>query len=307
MGIEEELIKLAPPKETILTVGVFDGVHMGHRHLLEIVKQRAHQKKLLSGVITFDRHPQSVLQPHSQLPYLSLLEERVKLLQETGIDLVSVLSFTPAVALLSAREFISLLKKYLKMRGLIVGPDFALGREREGDIGLLRSLGQEFSFSVEVVQTLSIDGEIVSSTSIRQALAKGGINKVETLMGRHFYLIGEVITTDKRGRILGFPTANLKIPREQILPANGVYVTIAQVEGGKFAAATNIGTRPTFDNKGKMVETHLLNYKGHLYGKKIKLEFIQRLRDEQYFASVEELKTQIKKDVEKTKTILATK
>jgi riboflavin kinase/FMN adenylyltransferase len=193
------------------------------------------------------------------------------------------------------------------MRGLILGPDFALGKGREGNINLLRSLGQKIGFSVEAIPPFAIDGEIVSSTSIRQALAQGDITKVEKLMGRHFYLIGQVITTDKRGRTLGFPTANLNIPKQQILPASGVYATIAQVDDQKFSSATNIGTRPTFANSKKTVETHLLNYEGNLYGRRIKLEFIQRLRDERYFASARELKAQIKNDIEKTKIILSTK
>ena len=309
MGLKEELANLAPPKDTIITIGVFDGVHMGHRYLLENVKQRAREKNLLSGVVTFDRQPQSALQSGKDLPWLNEVEEKVKLLQETGIDLVIVISFTPEVAQLSAREFVSLLKKHLKMHSLVVGPDFALGRGREGNINLLRRLAQEMEFNVEAIAPFTTDGEIVSSTLIRQALAQGDMIKVEKLLGRYFYLVGNVIAADKRGRILGFPTANLDIPPQQALPDNGVYATIAYIAEQGFASATNIGTRPTFGNpessSGKRtVETHLLNYEGNLYGKKIKVEFIQKLRDEQNFASAEELKAQINKDIQEIKEAL---
>lgn len=303
--IEQELANMVPQRETLLVIGVFDGVHTGHRYLLENLQRQAKEKNLLSGVVTFDPHPQSVLNPFNQLPWLIDLQDRVNWLQELAIDLVAVLSFTPEVSQLSAREFVSLLKKYLKMRGIMMGPDFTLGRNREGDANLLRSLGQEMDFSVETIAPLVADGEIVSSTLIRQALAQGDMRKVHKLMGRHFYLRGKVITSDKRGRTLGFPTANLDIKPRQALPGNGVYATMTQVDGKQFVAATNVGTNPTFGDSEKRVETHLLNYEGDLYGKEIRVEFVQKLRDEQRFASPEELKAQMRKDVQETETILA--
>ena len=304
MGIVEELANLAPTRETLLTIGVFDGIHTGHRYLLENLMRRAEEKNLLSGAVTFDPHPQSVLYPHNQLPWLSDLKDRVNTLKELGINLVAVLSFTPEVSQLSAREFVSLLKKYLRMRGLMIGPDFALGRGREGNADLLRSLGQEMGFSVEIMPPFTVDGEVASSTLIRQALARGDMGKVEKLMGRHFYLVGKVITAGKRGRALGFPTANLDMPAQQALPGNGVYATVTQVDGKQFASATNIGTRPTFREGEKWVETHLLNYKGNLYGKEIRIEFVQKLREELCFTSPEELRTQIGKDIGEVKATL---
>lgn len=303
--IEQELANVIPQRETLLVIGVFDGVHTGHRYLLGNLKRRAKEKNLLSGVVTFDPHPQSVLNPFNQLPWLSNLQDRVNWLRELDIDLVAVLSFTPEVSQLSAREFVSLLKKYLKMRGIIMGPDFTLGRDREGNANLLRSLGQEMDFSVETIPPLALDGEIVSSTLIRQTLAQDDMRKAEKLMGRHFYLRGKVITSDKRGRTLGFPTANLDIKPQQALPGNGVYATMTHVDGKQFLAATNVGTHPTFGDVEKRVETHLLNYEGDLYGKEIIVEFVQKLRDEQRFASPEELKVQMRKDVQQTETILA--
>jgi riboflavin kinase/FMN adenylyltransferase len=305
MEIEQELANINPQGETLLTIGVFDGVHAGHRHLLETMQQQAAEKNLLSGVVTFDPHPQSVLHPHNQLPSLSTLEDRVRAFQELGIKIVAVLTFTPRVARLSAREFISLVKEYLRMRGIVVGPDFVLGRGGEGNIDFLRTLGREMEFSVEVTPPYTINGELVSSTLIRRALAQGDMRKVERLMGRYFYLGSKVVTSDKRGRVLGFPTANLDIRPQQALPGNGIYATIAQVDGKKFPSATNIGIRPTFGEGEKTVETHLLNYKGDLYGKDMKLEFVQKLREEQRFPSSEELKVQIEKDVREVEAILA--
>lgn len=305
MEIEQELANITPEGETLLTIGVFDGVHAGHRYLLEKLQKRSAEKNLLSGVVTFNPHPQSVLYPHDQLPWLSDMEDRIRTLRKLGIDVIAALTFTPKVARLSAKEFMSLVKKQLKMQGIMVGPDFALGRGRQGNINLLRSLGREMEFSVEIIPPYTINGEIVSSTLIRQALAQGDMRKVERLMGRYFHLVGKVITSDKRGRVLGFPTANLDIEPQQALPGNGVYATIAQVDGKQFPSATNIGIRPTFGEGRKTVETHLLKYNGDLYGKEIKVEFVQKLRDEQRFPSSEKLKAQIEKDIREAEMILA--
>ncbi len=305
MGIEQELANVTPQGETLLTIGVFDGVHAGHRYLLEELQERASRRNLLGGVVTFNPHPQSVLHPHNKLPWLTSLEDRVGVFRSLGISVVAVLTFTPKVAELSAREFISLLKRHLGMHGILVGPDFALGKSKAGNINLIRALGNEMEFSVYVVPPFRIDGEIVSSTLIRRTLAEGDMRKVTKLMGRRFYLEGKVTTREKRGRVLGFPTANLDIKPQQALPGNGIYATIAYVEGKHFHSATNIGVRPTFGSGEEMVETHLLNYKGNLYDKSIRIEFIQKIRDEQRFPSSEELKTQIEKDIREVEAILA--
>ncbi len=305
MGIEQELTNTASQRETFLTVGIFDGVHAGHRYLIKRLNQRAQERGLLSCAVTFSSHPQSVLQPHTRLPWLSSLQDRIKSLRELGTALVVVLSFTPEVAQLNAREFVTLLKKYLKMNGLMIGPDFALGKERDGDANLLGSLGQEMAFSIETIPPFTVNGEVVSSSLIRQTLAQGDMMKVKRLMGRYFTLSAKVISTDKRGQALGFPTANLNIEPEQALPNNGVYGTITRVNNKQFAAATNIGARPTFGDAEKIVEAHLLDYEGDLYGKELEVKFIRRLRDEKRFASPEELKIQIEEDVEKVRVLAA--
>jgi len=303
--IEQELANMTTQGQTLLTIGVFDGVHAGHRYLLKGLQQQAAERNLLSGVVTFNPHPQSVLHPDSQLPWLSSLEDRVTTFKQLGVNIVAVLTFSPKLAQLSARDFMSLLKKYLKMRGIMVGPDFALGRGGEGNTSLLRTLGDEMKFTVEVIPPYTINGEGVSSTLIRQALVRGDMKRVAKLMGRHFYLRGKVAISDKRGRLLGFPTANLDIEPQQALPRNGIYATITLVDDKQFPSATNIGSRPTFGEGKKTVETHLLNYEGNLYGKEIRVGFVQKLRDEQRFPSSEELKIQIEKDVRKVEALLA--
>jgi riboflavin kinase / FMN adenylyltransferase len=305
MEIEQELAKVAPQRETLLAIGVFDGVHAGHRYLLGKLQRQAAERDLLSGVVTFNPHPQSVLHVQNQLLWLGDVEDRVKALQALGIELVALLTFTPKLAQLGARDFMSLVKKHLRMRSIMVGPDFALGRSREGNIGLLRTLGREMNFDVEVIAPYTINGEVVSSTLIRQALAHGDMEKVRKLMGRYFDLKGRVITSDKRGRVLGFPTANLDVKPQQALPANGIYATFTHTDGKQFLSATNVGIRPTFGGGDTRVETHLLNYEGDLHGKQIRIEFVQKLRDEQRFSSSEELKAQIAKDVREVEAILA--
>ena len=305
MEIEQELAKITPQGETFLTIGVFDGVHAGHRYLLNRLQQQAAKENLLSGVVTFSPHPQSVLHPAHQLPWLTDLDDRVTTLQQLGLNIVAVLTFTPKLAQLSARDFMSLLRKCLKVRGIMVGPDFVLGRGGEGDISLLRALGDEVEFTMHVIPPFTSDGEVVSSTLIRQALARGDMRRVEKLMGRRFYLRGKVITSDKRGRLLGFPTANLDIKPQQALPDNGIYATITLVNGERFPSATNVGTRPTFGEGERTVETYLLNYKGDLYGKQLRVEFVKKVRDEQRFPSAEELIVQMGKDVQQVDAILA--
>ncbi len=303
MEIKQVLASIAPQKNTLLTIGVFDGVHAGHRHLINKLNQHASEKGLISGVVTFTPHPQSVLHPHSQLSQLSSLVDRVNKLRDLGVNFVAVLSFTSELACLSAQEFVFLLKKYLKMQGLVIGPAVALGKGGEGNISLLRSLGQEMKFSVETIPPFTINGEIVSSTLIRQTLDQGDMRKIKRLMGHYFKLSAKVITADKRGYKLGFPTANLDIKPDQALPGDGVYATITHVDGNQFLSATNIGTRPTFGDNNRTVETHLIRYEGNLYNKEVQVEFVARLRGEKRFSSSQELKAQIEKDIRRVSSI----
>ncbi len=299
--MEEELARLSPDKDMLLTIGVFDGVHLGHKHLLSRLKELAHQEGLLSGVVTFRQNPQEVLSHRKKLPFLTSITQRINLLKSEGIDAIIPLSFTTELARLSARQFLELLQKHLRMRGVVIGPDFALGRNREGDTETMRRLGQEMGFSVSVVPPLIIDGEVVSSTTIRNALAKGDMKRVQKLTGRPFRLHGRVVPGVGRGVKLGFPTANLEIEAEQALPPDGVYVSQANINDRSYFSLTNIGKRPTFGNNKRLVEVYLLDYDSDLYGRELEIDVLERLRGEKKFDTAEELKKQIAQDVERGK------
>ena len=304
MGVEEELARLSPQKDMVLTIGVFDGVHLGHKYLISQLKEQAQQQNLLSGVLTFRQHPQEALSPQTRLPCLTDLAQRINLLKSEGVEAVITLSFTPELARLSAREFMGLLKKYLRMRGLVVGPDFALGRNREGGAETLRALGQDMDFSVTMVPPITMDGEVVSSTAIRNALADGNMKRVSSLVGRFFSLHGRVIAGAGRGTGLGFPTANLTVNPEQALPPDGIYATWAYIDDKAFQSATNIGKRPTFGGIDRIVEVYVLDYHGDLYGHELRIDIVERLRDEKRFSNVAELKKQMVEDVKQSRAIL---
>ena len=288
----------------MLTIGVFDGVHLGHRQLFDYVKRQAMAKDYLPGVVTFRNHPLQVLSPQTHLLRLTGLEDRIRLLRGLGVELVVPLSFTPELAQLPARDFVALLQKHLKMQGLVVGPDFALGRGREGDLFALRSLGKENGFWVDVIPPKLIGGEVVSSTSIRQALSQGDMSKVRRFLGRPHVLSGQVGHGVERGRQLGFPTANLEVNSGQSLPSDGVYATRAHLGGHAYPSVANIGTRPTFGQGERAVEVYLLDFEGQLYEQELRVELIERLRAETRFSSPEELSAQIGKDVEQARLLL---
>lgn len=302
--MEEELTRHSPGKDTLLTIGVFDGVHLGHKYLISQLVELAGTQDLLPGVVTFRQHPQEVLFPQTKMPFLTDLEERSRLLEKEGVALVVPLSFTKEWAELGARRFVELLMKHLRMRGLVIGADFALGRGREGDTAALRLLGREMSFSVDVVPAVKLNGEVVSSTVIRQALAEGDMVKVRRMVGRDFSLHGRVVTGAGRGAGMGIPTANLDIDPEHAIPLDGVYVTRAYIDGRSYHSVTNIGRNPTFGNSERVVEVYIIDYSGDLYGREVSIDIVERLRGEERFGSAEELKKQIAEDVKKGKAIL---
>lgn len=304
MLVEEELGAFTPASETLLTVGVFDGVHLGHRRLIDELKRQADAKGWLAGVVTFRQHPEEVLAPGKNLPFLTDIKTRLKLLKAEGVAVIVPLSFTAELAGLGARRFVGLLKKYLRMRGLVIGADFALGKGREGSPQALKELGKEMGFSVTVVPPLKVNGEVVSSTTIRRAMAAGDMAKVRSLTGRYFSLHGRVIHGEGRGEGLGFPTANLNVSPGQSLPPDGVYAALAHVNGNTYPSMTNIGSSPTFGDNKRSIEAYLLDYGGDLYGHELAVDFVARLRDEKKFASANELKKQVAEDVKKGEAIL---
>jgi riboflavin kinase/FMN adenylyltransferase len=305
MQVEKELAKLKPEKDTLLTIGVFDGVHLGHKYLLSQLTKQAKEQDLLSGVVTFNRHPHEVLAPQTKLPFLTDLTQRINLLKNEGVEAIFTLSFTSELAQLSARQFASLLKKYLRMRGMVIGPDFALGQTREGNVDILRTLGQDMGFSITVIPPVMINGEVVSSTAIKNALANGDMKRVLNLVGRPFSLNGRVTKGVGRGVGLGFPTANLDIDPRQALPADGVYATWTYIDGQAYQSMTNIGRQPTFGGSQRVVEVYILDYHSNLYGRELKIDIMERLRGEKQFDTPEELKKQITEDINQGRAILS--
>ena len=304
--IERELARHTPNRPTLLTIGVFDGVHLGHQHLLRHLVTRAHEKGCLAGVITFKTHPEKVLNRRDTIPWICTLQERVQLLKAAGINVVVPVTFTRRLANLTAREFVLLLKKHLKMCDLVLGPDFALGKHRQGDPDYLRKLGGELDFRVEVVKPAKMEGEVISSSAIRQLLAQGDVTRVEKMLGRRFCLEGRVVLGDRRGRALGFPTANIKVRPEQAMPKDGIYATIARLKDRALPAVTNIGIRPTFDGRKRLIETFIFDFNEDIYGRKLEIDLVARIRDEMRFSSTDELKEQMAKDSEKARAALKT-
>jgi len=300
----EELASYRPERETLLTVGVFDGVHLGHQHLINRLIQQASSRKLLSGVVTFNSHPEVVLSSRDRLPRLTTVGERTTLLKGLGVELVVPLTFSIELAALSALEFVGLLREHLKMRGLVIGPDFALGRGREGDAARLQTLGQELGFTVEVVEPLLLEGTQVSSTAIREALSRGDMKTASRLLGHHFILSGSVVGGKERGHNLGYPTANIEVDADHALPADGVYATLGHIGDAVYKSVTNIGTRPTFGEGERTIEVFLFDFSGDIYGQQLSLELVERLRGEIKFAGPDELTAQIEKDVEQAKAVL---
>ncbi len=291
-------------RPTYVAVGVFDGVHLGHQALLQQMLAAAHAAQARSAVLTFFPHPAVYIQ---QLPgryYLTRQEERVRLLDNLGLDLVITCPFDEATRMTRAAVFVDRLIQYLDMKALW-GGHFSLGHGREGNYEFLQSQGQAKGFTVHHVgELLMWQGERVSSSRIRQALAQGQMDVVTGCLGRPYRLTGKVLHGQERGRTIGFPTANLAVWAEQLVPSNGVYATYAWVNGQRFAAATNVGVRPTVSGQNLTIEAHLLDYSGDLYEQEITLEFISHIRPEYKFSSLDALKTQITHDVAAIRALL---
>jgi riboflavin kinase / FMN adenylyltransferase len=287
-----------------VTIGNFDGLHRGHRAILDRVVTGAHADGGEAAVVTFDPHPRCVLQPDRCPPSITTIEEKAELLGELGVDRLVVLAFNLEMSRWSADHFCSRLITAFALRRLVVGHDFALGHKRQGDIAFLRSWGAEHGFEVETIDPLEDDGEPVSSTRIRAALAAGDVEAAAHLMERPWFIDAEVEHGEKRGRLLGFPTANLTIPRSKALPARGIYACRVRARGTWWDAATSVGVRPTFGGEHVTVEPHLLDFDGDMYGDRLRCEFVARLREERAYATAAELVEQMHVDVAETRRIL---
>lgn len=301
--VREELRHSATPGEHAIAIGVFDGVHCGHMALVERLLEEAAKRELGAGIITFHPHPVSVIRPDTPMAYLESLEHRVELLRGLGVDFVSVLQFTSELQQVAAADFTQLLVEEVGMRLLIAGPDLRIGRRGEGTLDVIREIGAEQGFEVVTIDFMPApdDGERVSSTRVREALDEGRMEDVSRLLGRDFSLRGPVLRGQERGRTLGFPTLNVGVSADRLLPPDGVYVTRALVGSEVYQACTNIGTQPTFEGTERRIETHLLDFDGDLYGEVVVIELLHRLRAEQKFDGVDALVAQIRRDVDATR------
>ena len=304
MKLDDELALAPQNQDSWLTIGVFDGVHRGHQHLFGQLIAAATASGSRAGVVTFRNHPASVLRPDFDPRYLSGIEERITRISDSGVDFVVPVTFDAALSELSARDFIIRLQGILRMRGLVVGADFALGRRREADANTLVALGQDLEIDVRIIDSLEDSGITVKSTAVREALVRGDISLTSRLLGRNFVVTGVVVGGDKRGRTMGFPTANLQPIPGMAIPADGIYATWARIEDKRVMAATSIGIRPTFGDNDRVIEAFLLDFQGDLYDRSVSLEFVERLRDELKFDSVEQLTTQMDAEVAQTREIL---
>ncbi len=289
-----------------MTIGSFDGVHLGHQEIVRRVVAGASQMGVPSVVFTFYPHPAVVLGKRKDPLLLTSPDDKAELLGKMGVDNVVTYPFTVETSMHTAEEFIGLLHEHLGMQRLLVGEDFALGRGREGDVARLDELSQNFGYKLEVVPPVRNGDIVVSSSQIRARLFEGNVTQVKALLGRRYRVSGEVVHGDARGKLIGIPTANLDVATVQAVPKTGVYVCWTYVGGKRYGAVANIGFRPTFDNGTALpkIEAHILDYSEDLYGMVLSLEFVERLRDEMRFSSVESLIEQIQADISIARTIL---
>jgi riboflavin kinase/FMN adenylyltransferase len=309
MKLQQCLATVAPDRDTIVTVGVFDGVHQGHCHLLRRLVELA-RPQYLPTVLTFVNHPITVLQPQSDVRYITTPEERVRLLKEQGVELVVCLDFTQELSQVTADDFVREMVNGLRMKGLVAGPDSALGRGRQGDLDFLKRKGEELGFWVDSVQPLVVDGDQVKSRRIRWNLAEGDVATCAKLLGRKFSLDGIVVKGYQRGQTLGFPTANIQPTPHMALPGDGIYATWAIIDGVRHPSATSIGVRPTFNLSERLIEVYVMGdheerpYDADLYGKRLGVEFVSKLRDQETFDDVDALVVQINRDVADSRAAL---
>ena len=295
-----------PFPQAHVTIGNFDGVHLGHQKLFDQVVTRARQDKGLSVAITFDPHPLKVLNPQS-IRLISTTPQKIELIERAGIDVLVIIPFNREVAVTTAVDFVDdVLLRRIGMRDLVVGYDYALGKGRQGDTAFLQSQGAEKGFSVMVMPAYYEQGMLVSSTRIRELVAAGKMRDVNRLLGRFYQIRGDVQWGRQRGgKLLGFPTANLCISEEDLCPKRGVYVTQVIYDGKQYGGVSNIGYNPTFGDTALVAETHIFDFNADIYGKPLKINLLRHLRGEITFSGPEELSRQIRKDIEVAQKVLA--
>ena len=302
----QELQRFRPSGGTALTIGNFDGVHLGHQHLVRFLIERARALRLQPGAVTLYPDPVRVLRPQEPMQYLTSLEERLELLEGLGLEVVVPLTFTSELAELSPRAFVSMLRDSLDLRLLVMGPDNAFGRNREATPEGMQSLGRELGFDVEVMPAPLTAGEgAVSATAIRRALQEGDLANVTRMLGRYYSIRGPVVGGERRGRELGFPTANIGVTADRALPAFGVYATWAYLGNEKLQSATSIGVRPHFEGDKPSVETYIFDFDRDIYDRILRIELVEHLRPELKFDSLDALLEAMHADVARSREILS--
>lgn len=285
-------------RPSVVTIGTFDGVHLGHNAILKRLVETAKNENLDSVVLTFFPHPRMVLQQDMELKLINTIEERTALLEKTGLDNLVIHPFTHAFSRLTALEYVrDILVNSLKAKKIIIGYDHRFGRNRTANIDNLKEFGKTFGFEVEEISAKELDDVAISSTKIRKALDSGDVETANNYLGYNFMISGEIIHGKKIGRTIGYPTANLYLKEQyKLVPRNGVYVVKAKLDGIVYYGITSIGTNPTVGGTEKTIETYFLDYTGELYGKKITLEFLKYIRGERTFDSLEALRQEIISD-----------
>ena len=304
MSFSQLLAGFTPDRDTVLTVGVFDGVHLGHRHLLDHLIDWA-GPGCIPSVVTFSNRPITVFRPGTFPSYLTTPEHKIDLLREAGIGLVVPLEFTQELSQVSACRFAELLSETLLMKGLVLGPDSALGRGREGDFAFMQAEGERLGFWVRSVPPLELNGQAVKSRVVRESLVAGNVSGGARLLGRNHTLNGKVVVGDQRGRTLGFPTANIDVYPGLLWPGDGIYATWAHFGGKRHLSATSIGVRPTFGLTQRLVEVYVMDFSGDLYGQHMNVEFVEKVRNQETFADIDVLIARIEQDVADSRDVLA--
>ena len=293
-------------KPSAVAFGVFDGVHLGHQHVLQTLRETANEKQLLPIVVTLANHPLSVLRPGIKINMLSSLEKRLNLIRSTGVDVVIPISFSKELSMLSPSTFMSTLKTKLHMNHFVAGKDVAIGHNRSGNFKTLTQLGNEIGYSIECVKQFNLGDQSVRSTVIREALNHGNLPLANQLLGRYFSIEGSVIHGEGIGqKTLGYPTANLSVSSAQALPSDGIYATLLKYEDKLLPSATSIGKKPTLhDNAPLTIETFIFDFDSILYGKNVELQFVELIRNQEKFNSVNLLIKAIERDVIEAKRVL---
>lgn len=289
-----------------MTIGIFDGVHIGHQVIIQNMVQKASLAGACTGVVTFYPHPAEIIRGITEAMYLTSPQQRAKLIGRLGVDYVLTLKFDRNLANQTAEEFIQSLSMQIGLKELWVGNDFVLGKNREGTIDVLRSLGGQLGYKVIEIPKITADSKFVSSSQIRQHILSGDITQANKLLGRYYSISGKVIKGMGRGKSLGIPTANIEIWEKQLLPPNGVYATFVCYKNHRFQSVTNVGIKPTFlDNPAKsIVEAHIFNFENNIYEKELTIEFIEYLRKEVAFPNTPALIDQIQHDIQRAKEVL---